>query len=59
MNNIFHFFGIHKWGKWEQFVEEGITYGHIFYKIPKGVRYSMSKQRRYCSICGKYQEEII
>ena len=44
LRKFFHFFGFHKWGKWE-FYSEG---KHIIYG-----EYAI--QKRTCEICGKDQ----
>jgi hypothetical protein len=49
----------HRWSKWEEYLEEGVTYGVMWCVIPEGVKYTKEMQKRHCEICGKVQREPV
>jgi hypothetical protein len=56
-------FTIHKWSKWEKYVESGqqMLSGLLTPKDLRGkiVPYSEERQRRQCERCGKTEDERI
>jgi hypothetical protein len=49
----------HKWSKWEQYLQEGVSYGFVFKPVPNGMPYNEWRQRRHCERCGKRQDEKV
>lgn len=59
MKKLFHFLGFHDW-EWGKVIREtAITYGNLFYKIPKGVEITQDYQFKICKICGEVRKIVI
>jgi hypothetical protein len=51
----FHF---HRWSKWQQYFQEGVSYGFAF-RPHEGKPFTERRQKRYCLICNKEQDEEV
>jgi hypothetical protein len=49
---------IHKWTRWEQYIQRGMDYGSYLWREPP-VPFTQHRQRRHCTICGWEQDRIV
>lgn len=49
----------HKWGKWEPYVERGVTYPRWGGFAGKEIKYLENRQKRVCERCGEMEDKAI